>query len=110
MENRNRAVAMAAAQIQATYDRLPTVDEIIAETKYTRQQVYATDAYKEDKIEKQSAKLTAEGMGSSVTSSEQFGEKSIEHSRSERRSKSDQAELDVLIDEQEQNDKSDFVK
>ncbi|MHC4462172.1 MAG: hypothetical protein ACYS6W_11390 [Planctomycetota bacterium] len=111
MEIRNKAVAMAAAQLQAKYDRLPSVDEVIAETKnkYTHSQIYATSAYKEGKIAKASAKLTTESTGSSITESEQFGERSIEHSRAKRRTKSDQADLDALIDQQEKDDSSDFV-
>jgi len=100
MENRNRAVAMAAAKIKAEYDRLPTVDEIIAKTKYTRNQIYATNTYKEGKIAKSSAKLTTEMTGSSVAESEQFSRISEQHSRADRRSKSEQDELNALIDRQ----------
>lgn len=106
MENRNRAIAMAAAQLQAKYDRLPTVDEIVGETEYTRQQVYATPTYKEGKIAKKSAKLTTELTGSSVEESEYFADRSIQHTRTVRRSKAEQAELDSLIDEQGKDDKS----
>lgn len=109
MENRNRAVAMAAAKLKAKYDRLPTVDEIICETGYTRKEVYATDACKEGKIAKRSAKPTTEFTGSSIGETEYFSEKSIQHSRSDRRSRAEREELDALIDEQEKDDKSDRV-
>lgn len=109
MENRNRVVAMAAAEVQTKYDRLATVSEIMEKTKLTADQIYATAPYKEGKIAKKSAKLTAEMTESSIAASEQFGEKSIEHSRAKRRTKSGQAELDALIDQQEKDDSSDFV-
>jgi len=110
MENRNRAVAMAAAEVQAKYDRLATVSEIIEETKLTAEQIYATTPYREGKIAKKSAKLTTEMTGSSVTETEYFGNKSIEHSRATRRTKSDQTELDALIDEQEKDNSSNFAQ
>jgi len=109
MGNRNKAIAMAAAKFKAEYDRLPTVDEIIAETKYTRNQIYATNAYTEGKIAKPSAKLTAEMTGNSITTSEQFSEKSIQHSRTDRRTKSEQDELNALIDQQKKDCNSDFA-
>jgi len=109
MGNRNKAVAMAATKFKADYERLPTVDEIVAETSYSRNQIYATNAYKEGKIAKSSSKLTAESTGSSVIPSEQFGVKSLEQSRTKRRSKSNQDELDALIDQQKRDDTSDFT-
>ncbi len=103
MGHRNRAVAMAAARFQAEHDRLPTVDEIIAETKYTRPQIYATAAYREGKIAKSSAKAADEMTGGSVQRREYYGEKSEEHGRAKRRSESEQSALDALIDEQKED-------
>jgi len=51
--------------------------------------------------------LTTESTGSSVAASEQFGEKSIEHSRANRLSKSEQLEKDKLIDESIADDAGD---
>lgn len=99
MENRNRTVAMSANEVQTKYGRLATVSEIMEKTKLTANQIYATASYKEGKIAKTSTKLTAEMTGSSIASSEQFGKNSIEHSRANRLSKSDQLERDRLIDE-----------
>jgi len=79
------------------------------ETKLTADQIYATAPYKEGKIAKKSAKLTVAMTSSSITASEQFTEKSIDHSRAKRRTKTDQVELDSLIDQQEKDDSSDFV-
>jgi hypothetical protein len=109
MENRNRAVAMAAAEVRTEYDRLATVSEIMDKTKLTADQIYATAPYKEGKIARRSAKLNAEMTGRSIAASEQFGEKSIEHSRAKRRTKSDQVELDALIDQQKKDDASNVV-
>ena len=53
---------------------------------------------------------TTEITGGSVQKSQQYGRESEEHSRANRRSKSDQAQLDALIDEQDDDDRSDFVK
>jgi hypothetical protein len=107
MENRNRVVTMAAAEIRAKYDRLATVWEIMEKTKLTADQIYATAPYKEGRIAKRSAKLTTDITGRSVTASEQFGGKSVEHSRANRLSKSDQLERDNLIDESTANDARD---
>ena len=100
MGNRNKAIAMAAALLQVKYDRLPTVHEISVETKYDHQQIYDSAPYKEGKIAKKSAKKTTELIGSSTTGSEQFNGKSNERSRIDKRTKSEQAELDALIDQQ----------
>ncbi|MHA2043539.1 MAG: hypothetical protein ACYSWZ_00360 [Planctomycetota bacterium] len=107
MENRNRAVTMAAVEIKGDYGRLPSVSEIIDKTELTAEQIYATVPYKEGKIARRSAKLTTESTGSSVTESEQFGGKSIEHSRADRLSKSEQLERDQLIDESKADDAND---
>lgn len=107
MGNRNKAIAMAAAQLQAQYDRLPTVHEVSDETKCSFQQIYDSASYKDDKIAKKSAKLTTEMTGSSVTESEQFKNDSIEHTRANRLSKSDQFLRDGLIDESKADDAND---
>jgi hypothetical protein len=99
MDNRNSAVLVAAVEIEAKYGRLPTVSEIMEKTKLTADQIYATAPYQENKIAKKSAKLTTEMTGSSVTASEQFGKKSIEGSRTNRLSETEQLERDQLIDE-----------
>lgn len=106
MKNRNKAIAMDAAKFEAKHDCLPTVGDIMQITGFARQQVYTTDAYKEGKIAKQSAKLTGEATGSIVRESELYGNNSIQHSRANRRSKADQAEHDALIDAQAKDDKS----
>ena len=100
MKQRNKAVAFAAGQMQVKYGRLPTVDEIMRECKLTQQQVYATNSYKDGKIVKRTAKLTAASTGGSVTSSEYFSSGSVEGSRSRRQTRSDQDELDATIDQQ----------
>jgi len=107
MENRNRAVVMAAAELKIKYDRLPTVSEIMEKTKLLADQIYATAPYREGKIAKKSAKLTAEMTENSIAASEQFGEKSIEHSRANRLSKTEQLERDSLIDESRADDARD---
>lgn len=107
MENRNRAVAMAAAEIKRDYGRLPSVQEIVEKTKFTAEQVYSTVPYQEGKIARRSAKLTTEGISGSVTTSEQFKEKSIEHSRARRLSKSEQLERDALIDKHKEDNAGD---
>lgn len=107
MENRNRAVAMAAGEISRDHDRLPTVSEIVEKTKLTRNQIYATDPYKEGKIAKRTAKAAGEMIGGSVQRSEFYGGKSEEHGRGRRRSESEQAELDVLLEEHKEDVKED---
>ncbi|RKY05963.1 MAG: hypothetical protein DRP56_08285 [Planctomycetota bacterium] len=109
MENRNRTIAMAAAEIKLKHGRLPRVDEIAEKTKLDPQQIYASAPYKDDKIAKASAKVTEEVTGSSVQKTEYYGERSEEHGRQNRRSKSDQAELDATIDQQKEDDESNFV-
>jgi len=106
MANRNKIVAMAAAEIKRDYDRLPTVPEIIEKTKLTPNRVYATTPYKEGKIAKSSAKAATEMTGRSVHESQQFSETSELHSRAYKRSKAEQAELDALIEEQEKDNGS----
>ncbi len=110
MDNRNRTVLVAVVEIQGKYNRLPTVEEIMSKTGFERQQVYATDAYKEGKIAKASAKTTSEMTGSSVADSEYFTEKSERHGRAKRRSRTKQVEIDALIDDQDRDDKSDYVR
>ncbi|MCP4611105.1 MAG: hypothetical protein GY845_20545 [Planctomycetes bacterium] len=110
MANRNKTVTIAAAQFKSKHDRLPTVDEIVYKTNYSRQQVYGTPAYKEGKIAKNSAYATSNLPGSSVQRSICYNHTSEEHSRAYRRSKADQNELDAMIDEQEEDDRSNFVK
>ncbi|AQT69204.1 hypothetical protein STSP2_02391 [Anaerohalosphaera lusitana] len=110
MADRNRAVALAAAELKSKYGRLPTVSEVAAETSYEPKHIYPTDPYKEGKIAKKTSKATKQMTGSSVTSSELFGRNSLEQSRANRRSKSDQAHLEALINEQIEDENSDFVK
>ncbi|MBN1125074.1 MAG: hypothetical protein JXA82_08700 [Sedimentisphaerales bacterium] len=107
MDNRNRSVAMAATDIKMKYDRLPTVSEISKKTKLTHDQIYATKPYKEGEIAKRSAKLATDMTGGCIASSELFKDKSIEHSRANRRTTSEQIELEALIDQQEIDDSSD---
>lgn len=109
MENRNRIVIAAVIEIEGRYHRPPTVEEIIEKTGLERQQIYSTDAYKNGKIVKKGAKVTTDLTGSSITDSEYFSENSEQHGRARRRSKSQQTELDLLIEQQEQDDKSNFV-
>lgn len=52
MKNRNREVTTAAVDFHAKHRRPPTVAEIVAETKYSRRQIYSTTAYKEGKIDR----------------------------------------------------------
>lgn len=109
IENRNRIIAMAAAEIKLNNGRLATVDEVMDKTKLDRQQIYDSAAYKEGKIAKASAKATKDLAGSSVQSSEFYAGNSEEHGRQKRRSQSEQAELDALIEEQKEDDDSNFV-
>jgi len=60
MDDRNRLVMMAAIKFQARHERLPTVGEIVAETGYSRRQVYSTTPYKRGKIARDLAKSTSE--------------------------------------------------
>lgn len=110
MENRNRIAIVAAVEIEGRYQRLPTVDEIMEKTGLERQQVYSTDAYKEGKIAKTSAKVTTEMTGSSVADSEYFSGKSEQHGRAKRRSNSQQEEMEQLIEQQGHDDESDYVQ
>lgn len=110
MQTRNEAVAMIAAKFQVEHERLPTVDDIMNKSEYTRQQIYSTDSYKEGKIAKNSAKPTDEMTGKSVTTTELFSNNSLEHTRADRKSKADQALVDGLIEEQQGDDASRFVK
>ena len=104
MDNRNRAVAYAAGDIKAKYDRLATVQDVVEATKLTPQKIYATSAYKEGKIAKTSAILTEEVAGGSTSPSEYFKSGTTEGTRAKQRTDADQAELDTLIDEQEKDD------
>ncbi|MDD5457843.1 MAG: hypothetical protein PHF37_00395 [Phycisphaerae bacterium] len=109
MADRNRSIALAAAKFQTSHGRLPNVDDIVRETSYTPKQIYHTDPYKEGKIAKNTAKVTNEITGSSVASSEYFGDKSTQHTRAKKRSKADQAELDAFIEEQTEDKNSRYV-
>ena len=100
---------LAATKFNAEYGRFPRVDEIRSKTGYSPNQIYATNAYNEYKILRRSAKLTNEMMGKSVAAGEQFGNKSIEHSRADRQSKSDQDQIDALIDQQNKDATSDHI-
>ena len=110
MENRNRSVLLIAAEIQSHNGRLATVEEIEDKTGFSKQQIYATAAYKEGRIQQAGAKATTEMTGSSVADTEYFSEKSEQHGRVRRRSKSQQAELDLLVEQQAQEKKSRYVK
>ena len=110
VENRNRIIVTAAAELKIKYDRLPSVDEVMEKTHLGRQQIYDSAPYKEGKIAKASAKATEEVTGSSVQKSEYFDENSEEHGRRNNRSKAEQAELDALIDQQADDDRSEYVK
>ena len=103
MANRNRAVAMAAAELKLKYDRLPTVAQVAQKTGIARKQIYSTAAYKENRIAKVSAKLTSEVVKGS-TPSEYHRKGSAEGARVERRSKAEQDQLDGLIDQQAAED------
>lgn len=52
MTTRNSAVLIAAIKLEKTYGRLPSVDEIVRETSYTADQIYATAPYNEGKNRK----------------------------------------------------------
>jgi len=110
IENRNRTVARVAAIFKAEHDHLPSVDDIVAATEYSRQQVYYTNTYKEGKIAKESARAATQMTGGSVAQSEHVGRVSEQRSRVERRSRADQDTLDALIDEQSEDNKAKFVK
>lgn len=110
MANRNKAVAMAAAKFKDEHDCLPSVDDIMGETKYTREEIYETGAYADGKIARRSAKAATGTTGASVAESEQFDRASEQHSRVNRRSKAEQDELDKLIDNQKEDDSSAFVR
>lgn len=110
MQARNETVSSVALTFKVEHERLPTVDDIMDKTEYTRQEIYATDAYDEGKIAKNNAKPTDEMTGSSIQSSEQFSNNSIEHTRADRRSEAEQAAVDALIAEQKEDDGSRFVK
>lgn len=63
MDERNRLVSAAAVEFRARHHRLPTLSEIAAETKYSRRKIYATAAYKEGKIARNSSNSTSEMIG-----------------------------------------------
>ena len=52
MTTRNSAVLIAAIKLEKTYGRLPSVGEIVRETSYTADQIYATAPYNEGKNRK----------------------------------------------------------
>jgi hypothetical protein len=110
MINRNRAVLMYLLDFQSKHDRLPTVDEVVAETGYTREQIYSTASYKDGMIGKRSTHGTIDMAGGSVIETEQYDEKSPQYARAKRRTQTDQEELDALIDEQKGDGRSDFVR
>jgi len=110
MADRNRSVALSAMKFHNEHGRLPTVDDIMEATSYNQKQIYHTDAYREGKIAKSSAKASDAIAGKSITSSEQFGEKSIEHTRANNRSKAEQAMLDALIETQKDDDDSNYIQ
>jgi predicted RNA-binding Zn-ribbon protein involved in translation (DUF1610 family) len=63
MDERNRLVTAAAVEFRARHQRLPTVGEIATETEYSRRKIYATAAYKEGKIARNSSNSTSEMIG-----------------------------------------------
>lgn len=102
MKLREREVREATDKYHERYGHKPTAKEIADETPYTVEQVRATSTYTTDnKIKKQSGKTTRtfDTVGDSVALSEFFSEDSKLGSRTRRRSKSDEAILDKLIDE-----------
>jgi hypothetical protein len=109
MKNRNRVIAGAVIEITDTYGRLPSVSEVVEKTALTQQQIYGSPSYKEGRIARASAITTEAMTGSSVQKTEFFGEKSEEHCRRRNRSKAEQAEIDVLADQQRADDTSPYV-
>lgn len=102
MKLREREVREATDKYHERYGHKPTAKEISDETSYTVKQVRATSTYTTDnKIKKQSGKTTRtfDTVGDSVAPSEFFSEDSELGSRTRRRSKSDEAIRDKLIDE-----------
>lgn len=108
LQERNQAVANMVAIFYAKHERSPTVDEVMKETGFTRNQVYHTDAYKERQIAKASSKPTQELTGASIHSSEQYSGRSHQHCRASRRSKTEQAHLDALIEDQQRDQNSQY--
>jgi len=106
----NSIIISVAAVFEAHHGRLPTVDEIADQTEYEPKKIYNSNAYKDGKIAKKSARATEEMVGKSVIQTDYYTPTSNEASRATRRTKSDQDELDALIDEQEEDDKSDYIK
>ena len=100
MANRNKIVAYAAGDFKLTYEQLPTVDDIARETKLTPQQIYATNAYKNGKVRRNSAKVPDEMVGGSVSNSEHYGQESEQRGREVKKHRDNQDEVDALIDEQ----------
>jgi hypothetical protein len=109
MKKRNKEVATVASTFKNEYGRLPNVFEMVDATEYTRPEIYRTNTYKEGKIAKRSARVATEMTGSTVVDSEYFSNTSQQHSRVKRKSKAEQDVLDALIDNQKQDDKSNFV-
>ena len=95
--DRNRMVAAAAIEFQARYKRLPTVGEIVAETRYSRRQIYSTTAYKEGRIAKKSSKSASDMMGGGVDQTCQYVAESTQGPAATRRPVSKQIELDALV-------------
>lgn len=109
IENRNRIIAIAAAEISGTYGRLPSVSEIVEKTALTQHQIYASASYKAGKIARASAKVADDMTGRSIRKSEFYGERSQEHCRRKNQNKAKQVEVDVLADQQRADDNSRFV-
>jgi len=102
MKLREREVREATDKYHERYEHKPTVQEIANETSYTVKQIQATSTYTTDnKIKKRSGttKKTFDTVGDSITPSEQFSRTSELGGRTRRRSKSDEAIRDKLIDE-----------
>jgi hypothetical protein len=107
MDARNSALIVAAVKYEQKHDCLPTVQEMVKATRYTQQEIYATDAYKEGRIVKHSAKGTAEMAGGSVVESEYVSDHDDQGARATRSAKTREAELAMWIDEQEKDQRDD---
>ncbi len=88
---------------------MPSVSEVMEKTALTQQQIYGSLFYQEGRIARASAITTEAMTGSSIQKTEFFGEKSEEHCRRRNRSKAEQAEIDVLADQQTADDSSPYV-
>lgn len=107
MAERNRKVSLVVDSYETDHGRPPMVHEVADKAKIEDELVYTTNAYNEGRITKVSAKSTTAMYGSSVKTSEFYGERAEQHGRANRKSETDQNVRDALIDQSRKDNDSD---